>query len=193
MSALSQIPNKKMSREEYLTFDRASDVKHEHIDGTVVAMTGASHAHSLICSYTIATLINQIGDKPCAVYPADICVNIPATGLYTYPDISIVCGAPEFTGDSFDTLVNPILIVEVLSPSTEAYDRGTKFQHYRKLPSLQEYVLISQNKPRIERFQRQNDLWTLTDAETLDTLLELSSIECCIALKDIYRKVTFSA
>jgi Uma2 family endonuclease len=120
-------------------------------------------------------------------------VKVQASRLYTYPDISVACGEPQFADDEFDTLLNPTVIIEVLSPTTESYDRGKKFQHYRRLPSLQEYVLISQESPHIERFLRQpNEEWVLTDADGLEASVELSSIDCVLALADVYRKVNFN-
>lgn len=119
-------------------------------------------------------------------------VKIGSNALYIYPDISVVCGEPEFEDDFVDTLLNPTVIIEVLSPSTELYDRGRKFQHYRTLTSLQEYVLIAQDSYRVEHFIRQpNDEWLLSDAVTLDATIQLPSIQCQLALSDVYEKVTF--
>jgi Uma2 family endonuclease len=182
-----------MTESEYLAFERESEVKHQLIDGEVFAMAGASWAHNMICAYTTAALINQLGDKPCAVSPSDLRVKVETTRLYTYPDIRVVCGEPAFTDDHQDTLANPTLIIEVLSPSTELYDRGKKFQDYRKLASLREYILISQDSPRVERYTLKDDgTWSLSDIEGLDASIELSSIGCALALADVYKKVKFS-
>lgn len=184
----------RMTEAEYLAFERASDIRHEYLDGHVYAMTGASRAHNLISTYTAASLINQLRGRPCEVYASDMRVRVSATGLYTYPDVTVVCGNPQFADSALDTLLNPVLVIEVLSPSTESYDRGKKFQHYRQLESLREYVLISQDSPRVERFLRQDDgTWLLTDAAGLDASLELASVACTLALAEVYEKVTFEA
>lgn len=184
----------RMTEAEYLAFERASDIRHEYLDGHVYAMTGASRAHNLISTYTAASLINQLRGRPCEVYASDMRVRVSATGLYTYPDVTVVCGNPQFADSALDTLLNPVLVIEVLSPSTESYDRGKKFQHYRQLESLREYVLISQDSLRVERFLRQDDgTWLLTDAAGLDASLELASVACTLALAEVYEKVTFEA
>jgi len=193
MSALPQ-ESVYMTETEYLAFERASEMRHEYSNGRVFAMTGASRAHNLISSYTTTALVNALGDRPCEVYAADMRVRVQAMCLYTYPDIAVVCGEPHFADNKFDTLLNPTVIIEVLSPTTERYERGKKFQDYRRLPSLQEYVLISQESPCVERFLRQpNNEWVLTDAEGLEASVELSSIDCVLALADVYRKVSFDA
>lgn len=193
MAAAPQTPTR-LPEADYLAFERTSDIKHEYLDGHVYAMTGASRAHNLICSYTITSLINQLRGRPCEVYPSDMRIKVQATGLYTYPDVTLVCDQPQFADNEFDSLLNPVLVIEVLSPSTERYDRGKKFQHYRQLAPLQAYVLIAQDGPRIERFMRQeNDAWVLTDASDLDADLELTSIGCTLALAEVYEKVTFEA
>ena len=152
----------RMTEPEYLEFERENESKHEYFCGEVFAMARASANHTLICSYVASALIVALGDKPCAVYQNDMRVKVSATGLFTYPDVSVVCGDPQFADDIFDTLLNPIVLIEVLSPSTEAHDRGKKFQDYRQIPSLQEYLLISQDSARIERYLRQNDkTWIL--------------------------------
>ena len=122
--------------EEYLRLERASQEKHEYFKGEIFAMTGATENHNIIAGSTFAALYSELRKKPCQIYPSDMRVRIPATGLYTYPDISVVCGTPEFEDDGLDTLLNPTVIIEVLSPSTEPYDRGKKFQHYRTIPTL---------------------------------------------------------
>ncbi|MAS36854.1 MAG: hypothetical protein CL610_22810 [Anaerolineaceae bacterium] len=192
MSALPR-ESTHMTEVEYLAFERASEIKHEFLDGQVYAMTGASRAHNLISLYTAANLINQLKGRPCEVYPSDMRLKVQASGLYTYPDVTVVCGEPQFADGEFDTLLNPTLLIEVLSPSTESYDRGKKFQQYRQLESLQEYILIAQDSPRIEHFLRQpdSDTWVLQDAAGLDTSLQLASIGCTLALADVYEKVTF--
>lgn len=184
----------RMTEADYLKFERASETKHEYIAGEVFAMTGASQHHSLISGSVIAALYGQLRERPCKVYPGLMRLVIAASNVYTYPDISVVCGESILADDQhLDTLTNPMLIIEVLSPSTELYDRGRKFQYYRQIESLREYVLIAQDAPRIERFVRQGDVWQFSDAVGLDASLELPSIGCTLALGDIYEQVTFEA
>ena len=177
--------------EEYLRMERASEIKHEYYNGEIFAMSGASENHNIVVGSTYSALYGQLRKRPCQIYPSDMRVRIPATGLYTYPDISVVCGTPEFEDDGVDTLINPTIIIEVLSSSTEQYDRGRKFQHYRTIDSLQEYILIAQDGVRIEHFARQGNQWILTDAKTINSVLSLPSIECTLALSDVYEKVNF--
>ncbi len=177
-----------LTEADYLKFQRLSGSELEFSATSVIN----GHLHSLLCGNMITELNIVLRDRPYRVYPADMRVKVQATGLFTYPDVSVVCGDPQFADDVFDTLLNPILLIEVLSPSTEAYDRGKKFQDYRQIASLQEYLLISQDRARIERYLRQDDkTWNLTDAVGLDARLKLPSIDCTLNLSDVYRKVTF--
>ena len=192
MSALRRV-SRSMTETEYLEFERASESKHEFLGGDVFDITSASRTHNLISGNVFASLHRQLRGKPCEIYYADMRVKVSATGLYTYPDISIVCGEAQFGDEHLDTLLNPTLLVEVLSPFTESYDRGRKFQHYRELPSLQEYVLIAQDNPRIERYLREADgKWQLADAAGLHATLELTSIGCKLSLADVYEQVAFT-
>jgi Uma2 family endonuclease len=190
---MSALPQDKhfMSPEEYLAFERESEEKHEYLDGEIFAMTGASERHILIVGSTHFSLYGQLDKRPCKVYMSDMRVRVKGTSFYTYPDISLVCGDAEFEDDDIDTLLNPMVIIEVLSPSTESYNRGKKFQRYRELESLQEYVLIAQDSRRIEHFLRQGEKWILTDARGADAVVTLPSIECTLALGDVYAKVAF--
>jgi Uma2 family endonuclease len=190
MSALPQ--STKMTEAEYLDFEHASETKHSYFNGEIYAMAGTSREHSLISGYTYVALINQLGDRPYEVHQSEIRVKVLETGLYTYPDISAVCGEAEFTGNRPDTLVNPSVIIEVLSPSTERDDRTWKYAHYRQITSMQEYLLISQETPRVEYYRRQEDnTWLLTDIKGLDAVVKLVSIDCTLKLADNYRKIDF--
>lgn len=186
------IPNRKhWTLEEYLEFERTSDGRHEYLDGEVFAMVGASLKHNSITFRAAHGLYEEINEG-CNVYQSDLRVKVSETGLYTYPDIVVICGEPQLSDDVQDTLLNPTLIIEVLSPSTEAYDRGKKFKHYMTVESLQEYVLISQEAPRIERYLRQTGYqWLYTAVDGLDSVLQLPSIGCTLALTDVYRQVSF--
>jgi len=156
------------------------------------AMAGASWAHTLIKDNLARVAGNQLQSGPCRVLTSDLRVKINATGLYTYPDVVIVCDEPQFEDNMFDTLLNPRVVVEVLSESTEKYDRGTKFAHYRQLPSVQEYVLVDQDRPLVERYVRQDDAtWVLTVFSDLKQMYAFGSIDVQVALADIYRGVEF--
>jgi Uma2 family endonuclease len=182
----------RMTEAEYLAFERASETKHEYIDGHVYAMAGASRTHNLICTNTVAALHPQLRQTPCEIYQGDMRVKVQFGDLYSYPDVTIVCDEPQFADSKQDMLLNPVILVEVLSPTTANYDRGRKFQQYRQLESIQEYLLIEQDSPRIERYLRQADnTWLLSDAIGLDASLELPSIGCTLKLADVYQKVTF--
>jgi Uma2 family endonuclease len=176
---------------EYLALERKSPTRNEYYRGEIFAMSGASREHNLIGGNINREIGNQILDRPCESYSSDMRVFIDETGLYTYPDVVVVCGQPEFLDREVDTLLNPTVIFEVLSESTEAYDRGVKFGHYRRIPSLKEYVLISQDRMLVERYTRQGDNWVLTDFTRLDQSLRLESIDCTIPLDRIYAKVKF--
>lgn len=175
---------------EYLRAERLSETKHEFVGGRINAMAGASERHNLISLNVGAELRSQVRGRPCRVYPSDMRVKMPMRGSYTYPDVTVVCGKPQFEDDDRDTLLNPTVIVEVLSKSTESYDRGQKFQNYRTLASLQEYVLIAQDAHRIEHYARQpQGQWLLTEAAGLTEVMHLPAIECTLALADVYEKV----
>lgn len=184
---------KYVSPEEYLTAERESLEKHEYFDGEIFQMAGASDEHNTISGNIFASLHQQLKKRPCKAYQSDMRVYIPATGLFTYPDAMVVCGKSQFLPDAhLDTLTNPILIVEVLSDSTEGYDKGAKFDNYRSLESLREYVLVAQNAKKIMRYTKQdNGSWVLMDFIGDKTEIELSSIECSLTMEDVYDKVDF--
>jgi len=191
---MTALPEKKyISPEEYLAMERDSLEKHEYFDGEIFLMAGASDEHNTIAMNTASDLHQQLKKRPCKVYQSDMRVHIPKTGLFTYPDVMVVCGKPEFLPDAnLDTLTNPILIVEVLSSSTEGYDKGAKFDNYRSLESLREYVLVSQDAKKVIRYTKQaNGSWVLMDFIGDKTEIELSSIKCSLTMEDIYDKVDF--
>ena len=183
-------PKRSISEQEYIDFERASTSKHEYYDGHIYAMTGASRIHNLIAGNTLATLHGQLRKKPCQIFPSDMRVKVTRTGLNTYPDIVIMCGEPQFTDDALDTLINPLVLIEILSPSTERYDRGMKSQNYRTIETLQEYILIAQDHYHVECYSRQNnDQWLLQDAIGIGSSIIIRSVECTLALEDVYEKV----
>lgn len=179
-----------LTPEEYLTLERQAEAKSGYLRGEVYAMAGASRQHVTIMTNTIVALGTRLKAGPCMVFGSDLRVKVPPTRLYTYPDVSIVCGKPQFEDRQQDTLVNPTVIFEILSRSTEGYDRGEKFENYRTLASLSDYVLVSQHRPLVEHFARQPDeSWLLKSYAGLDAILPLPTIGCELPLADIYDKV----
>lgn len=174
------------SYREYLELEASSDLRHEFCDGTVYAMSGGSPEHSGLASNVIQILGAQLSGKPCRVFTSDLRIRVLETGLATHPDVSVFCGTLERDPEDTHTATNPVLIIEVLSPSTERYDRDEKFAHYRRIRSLASYVLISQEERRLEVFSRNPDAsWTLR--ETRDGAADLSAIGCVLPLEDVYR------
>ena len=189
---MSSAAKTKLTVAEYLAFERSSESKHEFFDGELFAMTGGTPAHSLIASNFIREAGNALKDRPCVVYTSDLRVKVNATGLYTYPDVTIVCGEQKFDDDQRDTLINPTIVVEVLSKSTASYDRGPKSKHFRKIDSLQALILIEQDGPVVEVYRRQSDgKWILSDATELTESIAIEPIGIPIPLAEIYRNVTF--
>lgn len=175
--------------DEYLALDRGAEFKSEYRDGRIVAMTGATVAHVTLAGNVFGGLHARLRGSPCRALMSDMRVQVGGGRRYTYPDVTAVCGEPRFMDGTLDTLTNPVLIVEVLSPSTEAYDRGEKFLHYRTIDSLQEYVLVAQDRVLAERFVRAGEFWTLSSLTDLDAELEFTSVGCSIPLREIYENV----
>src|SRR2546422_1674643 len=191
---MSLQPKTYLTPEEYLALERKAEYKSEYLAGEMFAMSGASPRHVLIVTNVVAELRGQLKQRPCTVYSSDLRVKVSPTGLYTYPDVVVVCDQPQFADEQRDTLLNPTLIVEVLSESTKDYDRGEKFEHYRTLPSLREYILIAQDKYHVEHFVRQPDnRWLLSETNLLEDTIHLSSIACDLALAEDYDKVEMPA
>jgi Uma2 family endonuclease len=189
---MSTQPTIYLTPEEYLAMERKAEYKSEYIDGEIVAMTGASRKHNLIAVNIAREISQQLKGRPCETYPSDMRVRIPSTRLYTYPDVVVVCDEPRFEDQHVDTLLNPTLIIEVLSESTELYDRGKKFGFYRTIESLVEYLLVAQDEQRIEKYVRQPDgRWLLSEHRPPEDAVELVSIQCSLALTEVYDKVAF--
>lgn len=188
-------PQKKtrMTPEEYLEFERTSEIKHEYFEGEIFAMVGASLNHNKISINLVRELGNRLKDSSCDLFSNDLRVKVQEIDKYTYPDIVIVCGDIDLEKESgMETLLNPMVIIEVLSDSTEAYDRGTKFQHYRLIPSLQEYILVSQHSYLVERYVRSEDGgWRYFSYENVEHTMEIESVKCKLMLSDIYYRVEF--
>ena len=186
---MSRLAQPLVGPEEYLAAERTARQRSEYVNGRVYAMAGASREHNLIVGNVFAELRAQLRGRPCEAYVNDLRVKVSRTGLYTYPDVVALCGEPRFEDEHVDTLLNPGVIVEVLSESTEGYDRGEKFAHYRRLDSLQEYVLVAQDKVRVEHYARQGEHWVLTEFSDLQDSLSLTSLDCSVALRDVYERV----
>jgi Uma2 family endonuclease len=187
---MSVATKRKITPEEYLEIEHKAEYKSEYFDGEMFAMAGASKEHTLIVGNVTTSLNIQLRKRPCQVYPNDMRVKINQTGLYTYPDVVVVCGKAEFEDKEVDTLLNPTLIVEVLSESTEAYDRSKKFEHYRRIESLREYLLIAQDEYKIEQYVRQNDgKWLFSETKGSESSIKLPSIDCELLLSEVYNKV----
>ncbi|WP_133511855.1 Uma2 family endonuclease [Candidatus Thiosymbion oneisti] len=184
-------PKPFLSLEDWLEGERADlEGRSEYLDGEVFAMTGASMKHNAIVINIGSELRTQLKGRPCQVYANDMKVIIRSANAGKYPDLIAYCGEPELLDDRQDVLLNPSLIVEVLSDSTAAYDRGDKFALYRRIPSLREYLLVSQARVRVERYRRgADDHWTLTDYAGLEDQVPLESLDCVLALAEIYDKV----
>jgi Uma2 family endonuclease len=178
-----------VSPTEYLALERSAREKSEYINGRIYAMAGASRLHNLIVANILRELGTQLRGRPCEAYANDMRVKVQRTGMYTYPDVVALCEEPRLEDVELDTLLNPSVIVEVLSPSTESYDRGEKFAHYRRLESLQEYVLVAQVTRRVEHFRREGDSWVLTEISDPGGELRLSSLGCTLQLADIYDRI----
>ena len=180
----------KLTPEEYLALERTAECKSEYFAGEIFAMAGASERHVSIVANTMYLLVGQLKGRTCKAYANDMRLKVSPTGLYTYPDIIVVCGAPMFADDQKDTLLNPTVLIEVLSESTEAYDRGKKFDHYRTLASVSDYLLISQDQRKIEHFVRQSDhRWLFSAHVDLEDVVEIASIACTLPVRDVYDKV----
>ena len=177
--------------EQYLASEEISPYKSEYVNGAIYAMAGGSFNHSVISGNAFFEVARQLRGRPCRVLNGDMLIQIAATSTFTYPDLSVACGEPQFSDARQRAITNPIALFEILSPSTEAYDRGAKFAHYRKLDSLEQYVLISQERPIIEVFTRVEGVWQFGDARGLDAQIELSAISCILALADVYSGISF--
>ena len=191
---MSTQPEHLYSDDEYLAIDRASDAKSEYLDGVIYAMGGATARHVQIVGNVARELGNQLRDKPCVVYAADLRIRVSRQGLYAYPDVVVVCGDPVFIDNELDTLTNPLVIVEVLSSSTKNYDRGEKFERYRSIGTLREYLLIAREKVHVERYARRTDgAWVLHETNSAGGTIELESVRSRLPVPEIYFKVSFDS
>ena len=182
-------PRQRLTIPEYLAFERQSETKHDYLDGEIFAMTGASREHNRITLNIALSFETQLEERDCEVFANEMRVRTP-TNLLTYPDVIVVCGPESYDDSEVDTLLNPSVVVEVLSKSTESYDRNTKFFHYRSIPSLSDVLLVAQNKVHVEHFHRRSrEEWTLLEIDDLTQRLDLPAINCKLDLKRVYRRV----
>ena len=181
-----------VSPDEYVRLERQAEYKSEYLNGEIFAMSGASRQHNLITGNIGAEFNRQLKGKPCEAYTSDMRVKVRSNGLYTYPDVIVVCGEPQFEDQEVDTLSNPTLLVEVFSQSTERYDRIAKNSYYRTIESLAEHLLVAQHEIRLEQYTKQPDeRWALSEYTSLDSLVQLPSIDCSLRLSDVYDKISF--
>ena len=181
-----------ISPAEYLELERVSSIRHEYYGGTIYARFGGTQAYSLIASNVVGELRQRLRGGPCQSHGSDLRIKVEASGLYTYADAVVMCNAPRFEDHEKDVLLNPVLIAEVLSPSTEKYDRGLKFEHYRKIDALRCYLLISQDRPHVDLFNRADDgKWVLLEASGLESTLSLPAIGIELPFSEIYLCVEF--
>jgi Uma2 family endonuclease len=178
------------TKEEYLALEDQAEYKSEYYNGEIFTMAGGSHNHSIICFNLIRRIGEVLDTKDCFGYDSSMKLDIPKYNLFVYPDVMVVCGEIEFFENRNDIVKNPILVVEVLSPATESFDRGKKFAYYQTLPSVQEYVLVSQAEPMVEVFYKQDEKsWLYSSTKSLDQVVAFQTIQCKLALKDIYQKI----
>jgi Uma2 family endonuclease len=189
---MDNLARKTFTESEYLELERKADFKSEYYNGEIFAMAGASLIHNEIVANLISIFNQFLKDKPCKVYPSDLRLRIEKSGLYTYPDITIVCGKTELLDNKFDTLKNPTVLIEVLSDSTEKYDRGQKFSFYREIPSLKEYILVSSKTMKIEKFKRLEDGNYLYIESNEHQPFPIDSIDMNLNLEDVYNKIDWT-
>jgi Uma2 family endonuclease len=187
---VTQNPKTSLTEQEYLAIERRAEFRSEFFGGEMFAMAGASRKHNRIVTNLVSSLDNQLRERPCNVYSSDLRVKIPATGLYTYPDVVVTCGEEEFADEEYDILLDPLVVIEVPSDSTEAYDRGKKFEHYQSVESLSTYVLVTRNSMRVEKYvRRDGGAWLYTEAHEEGAVVEIEAIRCELKLEDVYAKV----
>jgi Uma2 family endonuclease len=184
----------RLTPEEYLALDRAAEIRSEYYNGQIYAMSGASHRHGIVTHNIGVELDASLAGRPCLITASDLRVRVQPASLYAYPDIVVVCEQPKYADDQADTLLNPTLLFEVLSPSTERYDRGFKSAQYRTIPSLEEHILVSQSEPRVELYRRQSGgTWLFSEWTGLDAACRIESLGCDLPLSRVYRNINFGA
>ena len=188
---MASLPQTRYTPEQYLELDRKAEGRSEYVNGEILAMAGASREHNLIVTNLVREISLALRGQPCETYSNDMRVRVNLT-RYTYPDVVVTCGQPQFIDGQLDTLKNPTVIAEVLSPTTESDDRSWKFAHYRRLEALMDYVMLSQFQPFVEHYTRQDDQWVLTEVVGLGAVLRLPSLGCELPLSAVYERVEFA-
>jgi Uma2 family endonuclease len=189
---MSALPKHHWTEEEYLAFEWSSELRHEYLNGRVRELPATGSDHNLMETNILGILHPQLRERDYSIFLVQMRVKVEATGLYTYPDLVVVAGKTNFADDQYYNLLNPTIAIEVITPETESYERGEKFQHYRTIPSLQAYVLVSSHKPSAEYYERQPDnRWLVTYVSALDSVLNLDVIGCELPLYEVYRQITF--
>jgi Uma2 family endonuclease len=184
----------RVTDKEYLRLERLAETRSEYFDGEILPMPGVTREHNLINGNIVFELKSQLADRPCEVYFCEMRVKMPASGSYAYPDVAVLCGEPAFEDERGDTLVNPQLLIEVLSESTERHDRGVKLRHYRSIESLQEYLLVSQHECRVERYARQpSGEWAYSDMTDPAGVIDLAAIACRLSVSQVYDRILFQS
>jgi Uma2 family endonuclease len=187
---MSALPKQYTTAEEYLAIDRASDTNHEYINGEILSMTGGSFEHNRLALNIFRALDVPLDSQGCEMFINDVRVKITATGAYMYPDVIVVCGEQEAEDEWGDTLLNPIILIEVLSASTQSHDRRYKWAHYQRIPSLQEYLLVSQTEPFVEQYVRlPNNGWQYLTYTDMEGVIKLPSVGQELTMKALYRKI----
>ncbi len=180
-------PHRKYTLEEFVELEQYSNVRHEFFAGQIYAMAGGTPEHGTYCANVIALLSSQLQSMPCRVMTSDVRIRVGETGLSTYPDVSVVCGSAERDRRDANAITNPVVLVEVLSPSTEEYDRGEKLEHYKRMPSLREVLFVAHDTRRLEVHRRHPDgSWSVTDSASLEAV-RLESIDCDVPVAAVYR------
>ena len=183
---MASLPDAPLTEEQYLDLERQAETKSEFHDGRIYAMAGGSLNHALLSAAITALLYRQM-PPGCRTVTSDLRIKVAVAGLYTYPDCSVICGEPQYFGDQQDVVLNPLLIVEVLSPSTEGYDRGKKFELYRTIESFREYLLVHQDRRHVEHYSKQDDgSWVLRDHSGVEGLVSIARLGVKISLGELY-------
>ena len=189
---MSTVPNYRVSAADYLAFERVAEARHEFVDGQIVAMSGGTMRHATICDNLLIAVAKRLRGSACKPFSGTLRMKVSETGNYMYPDLSVICGEAQLEDNRQDTVLNPRLIVEVLSPSTERHDRVWKFRNYQLIPSFEEYVLVSQDEPLVERFLRQGEVgWLMTSVAGIDQVVRFESVGIELPLAEIYEDVVF--
>ena len=186
---MASLPIPRITEDEYLRLDRAAEMRSEFVDGEIFAMSGGSFPHSILAVRLAVELSLKMRGRNCVVFNSDTRVRTSSTGSYVYPDISVVCGKPQSHRASDDILINPIVVIEVLSPGTERYDRGKKFGLYREIESLQDYILVHTDSVHVEHFTRQPESWLFREYRGAESSISIESIDCAVLLGDVYTGV----